>query len=76
MQKALVKNGLMPKLHGVPYGTDASWLTQFKIPSVVCRSGSIIQAHSDNEFVKLEEMWLATKIYLAALMNLCSDLKV
>lgn len=76
MQKALIKNGLTPEPQGVPYGTDASWLSQFKIPSVICGAGSILQAHTDEEFVRLEEVWLATKIYLTAIIDLCSDLKV
>lgn len=42
---------------GVPYGTDASWLTAVGgIPSVVLGPGSIDQAHTEDEWVPMDEV--------------------
>jgi len=51
------------KSMGVPFGTDASSLTNAGIPTVVFGPGSIAQAHTDNEWVPLDEVGLAGEIY-------------
>lgn len=51
---------------GVPYGTDASNLTgRGSIPAVVIGPGSIDQAHTDDEWVSLDEVDLAAELYIA-----------
>jgi acetylornithine deacetylase/succinyl-diaminopimelate desuccinylase-like protein len=50
---------------GVPYGTDASSLSGVGgIPCVVLGPGSIDQAHTDDEWVSLDEVRQAVEIYL------------
>lgn len=50
---------------GVPYGTDASNLSGVgDIPCVVLGPGSIDQAHSDDEWVSLDEVEQAVDLYL------------
>jgi succinyl-diaminopimelate desuccinylase len=50
---------------GVPYGTDASNLTgRGSIPSVVVGPGSIDQAHTDDEWVSLDEVEQAVEVYV------------
>lgn len=50
---------------GVPYGTDASNLWGLgKIPCVVLGPGSIDQAHTEDEWVSLEEVEQTTEIYV------------
>jgi acetylornithine deacetylase/succinyl-diaminopimelate desuccinylase family protein len=41
-------------------------------PTVICGPGSIVQAHSTNEFVAKEELINATKMYLWAVLDLLS----
>lgn len=49
---------------GVPYGTDASNLSLIGgIPCVVLGPGSIDQAHTDHEWVAIEEVRLAAAVY-------------
>jgi len=49
---------------GVPYGTDAAYLTGVGgIPSVVLGPGSIDHAHTEDERVSVEELRRATAIY-------------
>lgn len=49
---------------GVRYGTNASTLWGMgKIPSIVLGPGSILQAHTDNEFISLDELALAPRVY-------------
>lgn len=49
---------------GVPYGTDASNLSGLGgIPCVVLGPGSIDQAHTDDEWVPINEVEQATRIY-------------
>ena len=47
---------------GVPYGTDASWFAPAGIPCVIFGPGSIDQAHSDEEWVEIEDTALAAEI--------------
>ncbi len=47
---------------GVPYGTDGAWFAPAGIPSVVFGPGSIDQAHSDEEWVEIEDTALAAEI--------------
>jgi len=57
--------GLPTKAIGVPYGSDASKLQAYGgIPSIVYGPGSIGQAHSDAEFVPIDEVEQATAFYL------------
>ena len=49
---------------GVPYGTDASNLSGVGgIPCVVLGPGSIDQAHTDDEWVPIDEVIKASRIY-------------
>ena len=49
---------------GVPYGTDASYLSGTAgIPCVVLGPGSIDQAHTEDEWVKIDEVEQASRIY-------------
>ncbi|MEE3287396.1 MAG: M20/M25/M40 family metallo-hydrolase, partial [Pseudomonadota bacterium] len=50
-----------------PGATDAPHL---KTPAVVCGPGSLVQAHSLNEFVEVEQCVRATKMYLRAVCDL------
>jgi acetylornithine deacetylase len=49
---------------GVPYGTDAAFLSGLGgIPCVVLGPGSIDQAHTDDEWVPAHEVVAAARIY-------------
>lgn len=50
-------------------GTDAP---HFGFPTLVCGAGSLQQAHSTNEYVEIEDMLLATRIYLVSVLNLAT----
>lgn len=46
----------------VPFGTDASTLAEAGIPSVVFGPGDIAQAHTNDEWISLEQLALAEEI--------------
>ena len=47
---------------GVPYGTDAPCLSSVGVPTVVFGPGSIRQAHTDEEWVSLDQVRQAAEI--------------
>ncbi|MER9481968.1 M20 family metallopeptidase [Mesorhizobium sp. M0494] len=57
------------KYIGVPYGTDASQLSLAGIPCVVIGPGSIDQAHTNNEFVEIDQLVKAVEIYQKVMLN-------
>jgi len=50
---------------GVDYGTEAGALSAAGIPAVVFGAGDIAQAHAPDEFVSLEEVESATRVFTA-----------
>ena len=48
---------------GVPYGTHASTIAAYGVPSVVFGPGSILQAHTKDEWLPIAELELATEAY-------------
>jgi len=73
MQCVLADLGLPSDPCGVPFGTDASWLAAYGIPSVICGPGDIAQAHSSNEYIALDQLWMAVKVYILAICQLCGE---
>ena len=54
---------------GVPYGTDASVIAAFGVPSVVFGPGSIDQAHTADEWLEIDQLEKATEILYRFLKN-------
>jgi acetylornithine deacetylase/succinyl-diaminopimelate desuccinylase family protein len=48
---------------GVPYATDAAFLSAAGVPSVVFGPGAIEQAHTDSEWIDLAQLDQAAEIY-------------
>lgn len=59
--------GKAPQLQAFPAATDAP---NMGFPTVICGPGSLEQAHSTDEFVELNQVRDATKLYLGCLLNL------
>lgn len=55
--------GSKTELAGANYGTDGSKLARAGIQTVVCGPGDIAHAHTANEFVEIEQVELATRMY-------------
>lgn len=55
--------GLASEGVGVPFGSDASKFSRAGIPSIVLGPGSIDQAHTDDEYVELEQVERAFVVY-------------
>ena len=47
---------------GVPYGTDASTISEAGVPAVVFGPGDIAQAHTCDEWVDLDEVEQASEV--------------
>ncbi len=61
--------GFVGELAAVNYGTDGSKLSRVGIETVVCGPGDIAQAHTANEFIEVEQLELATRMYSRLLAN-------
>jgi succinyl-diaminopimelate desuccinylase len=61
--------GCERELTGANYATDGSKLAKAGIETVVCGPGDIAQAHTATEFVALEQLELATRMYGHLLAN-------
>lgn len=48
---------------GVPYGTNASRFSATDVPSMVFGPGSILQAHTSDEWIDINELGQAARIY-------------
>jgi len=56
-------------LEGANYGTDGSKLSRAGIQTVVCGPGDIAQAHTAAEYVEIEQVELAARLYTHLLSN-------
>jgi succinyl-diaminopimelate desuccinylase len=54
-----------------PYWSDMAHFSNADIPSVVLGPGSILQAHSGEEYVEIRQLELATRIYMLSILNFC-----
>jgi acetylornithine deacetylase len=61
--EVLCSFGLSPDPIGVPFGSDASKLSNVAIPSVILGPGSIDQAHTCREYVELLQLEQAFEVY-------------
>lgn len=59
----LKKNGLQPNPIGLPFGCDASKIALLEIPTVVFGPGSIQQAHSNNEYIRVKDLMKAANVF-------------
>jgi acetylornithine deacetylase len=65
-------SGTVPKMHGVPYGSDLRFYTNYaRIPAVLYGAGSVKQAHAANEYIRLEEMFTAVQCIAAMIVRWC-----
>lgn len=55
--------GSTSAIEGAPYGTDGSKLASAGIETVVCGPGDIAQAHTCDEFVEIEQVEKAVRLY-------------
>jgi acetylornithine deacetylase len=58
-----VATGRRPEVRGVPFGTDAGPLSAGGTPCVVFGPGHIAQAHTNDEWIELEQVQLAAEAY-------------
>jgi succinyl-diaminopimelate desuccinylase len=59
-----------PRVAGLRAGTDASKLARAGVPAIVLGPGSLDQAHTDDEWIELEEVARAAEVYV----DLCREL--
>lgn len=63
MQGVARATGAVPRLGGVPYGTDAGPLSAGGIPCLVFGPGDIAQAHTRDEWIELDQVRAAAEAY-------------
>jgi acetylornithine deacetylase len=65
-------NGAPPTVQGVPYGSDLRLFTEHgKIPAVLYGPGDVAYAHTVEEHVELEEVFLCAKVLALLIMDWC-----
>jgi len=66
--------GTTIELEGAHYGTDGSKLARAGIETVVCGPGDIAQAHTADEYIEVEQVEMAVRLYghLLAQWNLAN----
>lgn len=62
--------GHAPEVRGVPFGTDAGPLGASGLPCYVFGPGDIAQAHTEDEWIDLDEVKLASEIYYGFAVSL------
>jgi len=73
LQNAAKRFGVPVRIVGVPYWTDAAILVnEAKIPTLVFGPGDIAQAHSPDEYVKVDEVLKAANIYTQTAKHFCN----
>jgi acetylornithine deacetylase len=65
--RALARSGCEPELCGVAFGTDAGLFAREGIPSLVLGPGSIAQAHTDTEYVDIDQLEKMQAVFEALL---------
>jgi acetylornithine deacetylase len=55
--------GSVSAIEGAHYGTDGSKLAHAGIETVVCGPGDIAQAHTGDEFIEIEQVERAVRLY-------------
>lgn len=63
--------GESAKFYGFAAASDASFLNQAGIPTVVMGPGDLRVAHAPNEYVEIEELIDAAKIYALSIVEWC-----
>ncbi len=63
LSSACQQVGLQPQIIGVRYTSDASFLTRNGIPALLFGPGSIEQAHTAEEWVEIEQVIAAQKVF-------------
>lgn len=64
--------GSEPQLQGVPYGSDLRLFTNhLKIPAVLYGPGNVVNAHTVNEFIRLEEVVTCAKVLALTIYRSC-----
>ena len=65
---ALMSVGSYPKIIGMPFTTDARFVrNQNQIPTVVCGPGRLDQAHTDDEYVEVDQLVRFAEMMVALL---------
>jgi acetylornithine deacetylase/succinyl-diaminopimelate desuccinylase-like protein len=62
--------GRTPEVGGVPFGTDAGPLDEKGTPCVVFGPGDIAQAHTKDEWINLDQVYLAAEAYFRIAVEL------
>ncbi len=67
--KKIIKNN--PEISMWPSVSDSGWLARAGIPTVNYGPGSLEQAHVVDEYIELEEVFIATKVLALTLLDWC-----
>jgi acetylornithine deacetylase len=65
----LAEFGTVSPIEGAHYGTDGSKLARAGIETIVCGPGDIAQAHTRDEFIEIEQLERAIRLYTRLVSN-------
>ena len=58
-----------PRLVGLPYGTDGALIQATQVPTIIVGPGNYALAHTEDEFIQVRELMLATQVYFEIAKN-------
>ncbi len=64
--------GLDSTAQGFGAATDLAWYGERNLPGIICGPGRLAQCHVADEYVDVEQLVLATKVYALMLMDWCA----
>lgn len=70
-EQAMTLAEKLPRISGMQCWSDAATLMKAKIPTVLLGPGSLAQAHTNNEFVEINQLVDAARCYLALTSVIC-----
>ncbi|MCL4561981.1 MAG: M20 family metallopeptidase [Chloroflexi bacterium] len=70
-QKATSLLGLADRFTLAPYWTDLAYLHRAGVPTIISGPGSILQAHSGDEYVAIDQLFKAAKLYAMIALFFC-----
>jgi acetylornithine deacetylase len=65
--------GLDPEPEGFRAATDLAWYGERALPGIICGPGSIAQCHVADEYLEVDQLVLAAKVYALMITEWCGQ---
>lgn len=73
LARCLDSLGLDSTAQGFGAATDLAWYGERNLPGIICGPGRLAQCHVADEYIDVDQLVLATKVYALMLMDWCAS---